>query len=60
VKVTITFDPGHEEKFVVYKPCWAADNGYETALFQTEREAEEFACKRWGWRKPVDTSPVTP
>ena len=46
--VRIEFIPQSETDLVVFKPCWRADNGYETAVFATEVEAREFAKKRWG------------
>jgi hypothetical protein len=52
VTVRVEFLPESETDLLVYKPCWSADNGYETAVFPTKEEAIAFCWTRW--RVPAD------
>lgn len=46
-RATVFFMPQSETDLVICKPCWAADDGYETAVFPTQAEAIAFCWKQW-------------
>ena len=53
-KAIVAYCPEVVDPMVTMHACWSADNGHETAVFPTERDAIDFAWKRWRMEAVVD------